>query len=326
MAEPPAPYLAPDMRRADAVIDALRRGRAANLSASCRRGGADVITPPGRLLATGDLHDNPVNFRRVLAHAGLPFDDTPAAADPAHITLHEVIHPDRLVNGMDFSYRSLARVAALKAAFPERVHALLANHELAQMTGSGIIKDDVNVVEAFDAGLDHMFGDDAPAVRVAIGAFVRSMPLALRVKSPNGGPDVLAAHGLPAPIMADRFDPAVLEREPSDLDFEPRKGSAHLMVWGRGWTAEWADHLATRWNVGVFILGHEKAEEGCRVVCPRIVVVNSDHDRATLLDIDLAVPPATAADAATRARALGALDEHRHASARGRASAGPSGW
>jgi len=43
--------------------------------------------------------------------------------------------------------------------------------------------------------------------------------------------------------------------------------------------------------VGLFVLGHEKADNGVLVVPPCAVVLNSDHSRGVYLPIDLANPP-----------------------------------
>src|SRR6185436_2424348 len=104
----------------------------------------------------------------------LPLPDGRGSDSPSHLVLHEIIHSDRIVNDADFSYRMLARVAALKADFPELVHTILANHELAQVMGAGIIKDGVKVVEAFNNGLEDAFGDEAPSVADAIKEFIFS--------------------------------------------------------------------------------------------------------------------------------------------------------
>lgn len=281
-----------DLNDPRAVIDAFERGAAANRSAACRNGSIDEIRPPGRLIATGDLHDNPAHLTALVELAGL----TPghADADRAHLTLHEIIHSDRLINEMDFSYRALARVAALKAEHPEFVHTLLANHELAQMLRSPILKQGVRCVEAFEAGLDHAFGAEAGAVESAIDAFVRSMPLALRCHCSDhrgGGFDVLCAHSLPNPAMMARFDTTVLARALSDGDYTPRQGSAHLMVWGRGYDHELLEDLVERWGVNWFILGHEHAEFGSAFVAPNAVVLNSDHEFGSYLPLDLAAMP-----------------------------------
>jgi hypothetical protein len=294
-----------DLRHADAVVEALLRGAEANRTAACRRGSTDVVEclpeSPQRLIATGDLHDNPLHLARVVAAAGMHAGRDPSEP-PAHLTLHELIHPDKLTGGMDFSYRVLTRAAVLKAEFPEHVHTLLANHELAQATGGRILKDGVLSVEAFDDGVRAIFsnGDDADRVLGAVRNFVLSMPLALRMRVGDGR-DVLCAHSLPSPSAMARFDLGVLERALDGADYVAREGSAHLMVWGRGQTPETLATLASRWGIGAFILGHEKAEHGCFVMhhdggvppgtsemslpAQSAAVVNSDHDRGVYLEL-----------------------------------------
>lgn len=280
-------------RDADAVVAVLRAGAEANLTARCRRGAQDVISrehPTQRLIATGDLHDNPDGLVKLVELAGMG----DAAATPrAHLTLHEVIHSDRLMNGMDFSYRTLVKVAALKAAFAEHVHVLLANHELSQIAGAGIVKDGVSVVEAFNSGVEYVFGDRCEEVLGAIGEFIASMPLALRwvgvvesAESPAEGADLLCAHSLPDPSLADRFDAGVLERSLGSEDFVPRRGSAHLMVWGRGHKPTDLLKHAIEMRAGLFVLGHEKAPEGFLVLEPNTIVLNTDSAWATVLEVE----------------------------------------
>jgi len=277
-----------DLRDPEVVVRMFRDGAQALRDASCRRGSIGGRGPPGPPTATGDLHDNPIHMARVVEAAGMGPTPVPDS-DRRHLTLHELIHSDRLMNGMDMSYRALARAAALKAAYPERVHLLLANHELSQVIGAGIIKDGVKVVEAFDAGVEFVFADRAEEVEAAIDDFVRAMPLALRCVTPKG--DVLCAHSLPGIGMMGRFDPSVLSRDLTPEDYEPRRGSAHLMVWGRGYDAEQLEDLVERWGINWFILGHEKAENGAKFVPPNAVVLNSDHERGVYLPVDLEHPP-----------------------------------
>jgi hypothetical protein len=279
-----------DLQNADVVCEALLAGACANREAPCRAGSIDIVRAPGRLIATGDLHDNPLHLARLISAAGLGGVDQPAGA-PSHLVLHEIIHSDRLINGMDFSYRALVRVAALKAEHPAFVHTLLANHELSQIAGAGIVKDGVRVVEAFDEALDYAFGERMPEVQSAIREFILSMPLALRCAGPGGRGDILCAHSIPSPWMMNRFDPTVLSRELTEADYEPRQGSAYIMVWGRGYDAEQIEDLVERWGVGLFILGHEKAENGVHFIPPCALVLNSDHERGVYLPIDLEHPP-----------------------------------
>ena len=275
-----------DLTDPTAVADARNAGANANRDAHCRHASIDLIEAPGRLIATGDLHDNPVHLATLIERAALDSES------PAHLALHEIIHSDRLINGMDFSFRALTRVARLKADHPDHVHTLLANHELAQIIGQGIVKDGLRVVEAFNEGVEYAFGGDADLVQDAIGVFIRSMPLALRCATPAG--DILCAHSLPAPALMESFDTNVLERDLTDEDYEPRRGAAHLMVWGRGYDAELLEDLIERWGVAMFILGHEHASGGAFLVEPNAIVLNSDHDRGVYLPIDLNQPPTIA--------------------------------
>ncbi len=299
------------------VRDTFLAGAKANREAPCRVRSIDRIEAPGRLIATGDLHDNPLHLARLVKAAGLDGSDAESQSRsneaksevavpdsvtsslrhsvtaPSHLVLHEIIHSDRLINGADFSYRMLTRVAALKADHPALVHTILANHELAQVMGAGIIKDGVKVVEAFNNGLEDAFGERAPIVAEAIREFIFSMPLALRCVcgAPGQQKDILVAHSVPSTAMMDRFDPTVLSRDLTPEDYEPRKGAAHIMVWGRGYDAEQLEDLVERWGVNLFILGHEKAENGVTLIPPCAVVLNSDHERGVYLPIDLEHPP-----------------------------------
>ena len=103
-----------------------------------------------------------------------------------------------------------------------------------------------------------------------------------------------------------QFDLGVLRRELTDEDYVSRTGSAYLMVWGRGHTPEQIDQLAQQWDVNLFCLGHQDVETGLAVHGERVIVLNSDHDAAAVLPIDLANLPTTeeAAFAAIRLRGV----------------------
>lgn len=280
-----------DMTNPQEVAQVLREGAQANFNASCRQGSIDHISAPGHLIASGDTHDHPRNFRAIVAAAGL---DGEFGSEPKHLTLHEIIHPDmkQPLPGqpapVDTSYQGLTRVAKLKTQYPEFVHFLLANHELAQAIDSLIVKNGVRCVEAFNAGIDQEFAHDpagAQEVRAAVKEFVLSMPIALRASCPQG--DILCAHSLPGPGMMDRFDTSILTRDLTDQDYEPRVGSAHLMTWGRGYDHEQLEDLTERWGINLFILGHEHADNGYALVEPNAIVLNTDHDKGVYLPIDL---------------------------------------
>lgn len=311
-----------NLRDADSVIGALELGTSANFGAPCRVGSVDRIGPYAasgadavsgampKLIATGDLHDNPLHLARLVQAANLA-DPAPlpaAAGARHHLTLHELIHSDNIVNHTDFSYRVLVRAAALKAAFPERVHVLLANHELAQLTGAEVVKEGVRCVAAFDEGVNVSFHERAEEVREAIKRFIRSMPLGLMVYLPRsagsaagrglaarGRQDecdhdvVLCAHSVPSPHLWGTFDAEILRRELVDDDYLPRTGACHQMTWGRGLSPENVAEVHETLKVNGLILGHEKAENGYIDLGERSIILNSDHERGAYLELDMNV-------------------------------------
>lgn len=273
-----------DLRDAEAVVRALRGAAAAMLESPLRRGCHVRIPARGRLLATGDLHDNPVHYQRVIDAARL--DRSP----DHHVTLHELIHGERLLNGMDFSHRMLIKVAAQVLQYPQQVHPILANHELSQLTGAGVSKGAGNSVELFRDAVEFAYGDASGEVDAALSAFIAAMPLA--VIAGEGGPaPVLCAHSLPSANAMAQFDPAILERALEPEDRIRPNGGAYMMTWGRGYDATSAAALAEAWGVTWFVLGHQHVDSGIECVHERCVVLNSDHEAARVLPIDLAEPP-----------------------------------
>ena len=288
---------ATNLYEAQAVVGLFDRAAEAMLASPLRAGCTVRLPGRGRLLVTGDLHDNPVHLDKILHLARLD------EAGAHHLVLQELIHGDKLVNGMDFSHRVLARVAELVVARPGQVHPLLGNHELAQMTGRAVGKGAGNSVEQFNDALAYVYGDAAETVAEAINRFIRAMPLA--VKSESG---LLCAHSLPGPRMMDRFDDGLLERGLTDEDYGTGGRSAYLMVWGRHQTLAQLDTLAERWEVRLFCLGHQHVETGAEIKGPRVIILNSDHDRGRVLPIDLAEIP-TAEEALASAIPLSAVGE-----------------
>ncbi|MEE2972370.1 MAG: metallophosphoesterase, partial [Planctomycetota bacterium] len=250
------------------------------------------------LLVAGDIHDNPRNYAKIIEHAKLGNDDG------AHLVLQELIHGERLVGGVDLSYRMLLKASNLLLAHPGRVHLLLANHELAQMAGHSVSKGSGCMTTRFDEGLARVFDLEAPRVEAAVAEFVRAMPLAARTDR-----GVLCAHSLPGPEMIQGFDVGILERGLEEADYEPFRGSAWKMVWGRSQDEAWVEELAERWEVSLFCLGHALVEDGITLGGPRTVLLNSDHERGRVLPIDLSAAAPTAESALFAARPIASLEE-----------------
>jgi hypothetical protein len=257
------------------VADLLHR--TAELNRADPRRSACVIDLPdkGKLLATGDLHDNTPALQRIAKQAKLD------ASPDHHLVLHELVHGPNRLNGMDLSIRTLARACALKAAYPEQVCFLLSNHELAQRRQDHVFKEGGSDIDAFNEGLEHLFDDAAAQVHAAFDAYVDSLPLAVRCA--NG---VMIAHSLPSPRKIGVFDKTVLQRELTEADVAA-DGAATLMVWGRHQNEKIAQELAEAWGVEQFILGHQHAEMGWEEKAHNILILASDHGHGCCLPIDL---------------------------------------
>ena len=124
----------------DHVIETF--GSAADENASSPYREEQVVNLPaeGEVWMTGDLHDHRRNFEKLVRNADL--GNNPHR----HLILHEIIHGDHFdANGAEESWLMLFRAAELKCDFPRQVHFLLANHDLAQIHGEGIMKAGVSV-------------------------------------------------------------------------------------------------------------------------------------------------------------------------------------
>ena len=269
------PWMGLDMRNADVACELFDRAAEQNLQSPLRKGSTVHLPGRGRVVMTGDLHDHGPNLSKIVRFANLE------ASPNNHVILHEVVHGDSLINGCDMSVRMLAKIAALKIAFPNQVHLLQSNHELAQYRGDGILKDSINVVQAFNQGVDYIYGPNSPQVTDAVRRFVRSYPLAIR--SQRG---LFFAHSLPSDNKLDKFDPAVLDREPTDADLEPG-GAGYVLVWGRYQTQTMCEELAKKLGVDLFVVGHQPAEMGYELINRSLMVLASNHEHGMVLDLDL---------------------------------------
>ena len=78
------------------------------------------------------------------------------------------------------SHAIVEDIARLKVRYPDRVHFLLGNHELAEMTDYPIQKNKQMLNVLFRMGLEQMYGSETERVREALLAFLE------RVRWPFG--------------------------------------------------------------------------------------------------------------------------------------------
>ena len=96
---------------------------------------------------------------------------------------------------------------------------------------------------------------------------------------------MLISHSLPAPRRIEVFDPAVLDREPTDDDLAPH-GSAYDLVWGRYHNQKITQELADAWGADALVVGHQPAEQGHAPVAENTLIIASDHARGVALPVD----------------------------------------
>jgi hypothetical protein len=220
------------------------------------RTGRVVRLPAGaEALIAGDMHGSVENMRLLLKIADL------ARHPRRHLVLQEVVHgPFRYPAGGDKSHQLLDLIAALKCQYPERVHYLLGNHELAQWQNQRIGKGDDDQNQIFRAGLDEAYGDQAQAIYAAYLELFAAANLAVR--SANR---VLLCHSVPGAKHLNTFDWAVLEREelrPVDVVLG---GTVHSLVWGRDLRQAHVQEFLRKADADLLITGHIPCEQGYMV-------------------------------------------------------------
>lgn len=242
--------------------------------------GSQLIFPNyGQLVMTGDLHGHSRNFERLQHYCELE------KFAPRHIILHEVIHEESVSLGdQDESFRVLIEAAKWKCDFPDQVHFLLSNHELAQLTGHEITKNGRIVTLAFEESVRAAFGHDTDKVMETILDYIQSLPLAGRTSN-----RVFLSHSLPSAQTLPTFDATILNRPMNKEDYSDRS-SLHNLVWGRYQSADTLNNLRDILDVDIFICGHQPQETGYDVLHDQMIILASDHNHGVFLPFDLSKP------------------------------------
>ena len=261
---------------AERVIEAFESAKEENGLDRYRSGQVVTLPPDHEVWMTGDIHDHRTNFKKLLAAAKL--DENPTR----HLVLHELVHGDHFDNeGREDSWKMLFQAAELKCDFPDQVHFLMANHDLAQIHGEGIMKAGLSVCEAFNKAIKRDFPGHDLSVQVAITEFLLSLPLAIRC--PNG---LWFSHSLPADDQIEAFDYGVFEREPlTTPDYKKRVGPVYQLIWGRKFTDNGVAAFAEKVDARLFVTGHQPQESGSTTVGDRLLIVDSSHNQGVFLPL-----------------------------------------
>lgn len=282
---------------ADRVIEAFRSAAEENLLETARSHQVVELPRDGEMWITGDMHDHRRNFEKIARVSDL------GANTNRHLILHELIHGDHFdADGAEGSWQMLFQAAELKCDFPDQVHFLLANHDLAQVHGEGIMKSGLSVCEAFTAGVKRDFGQRYHAVVAALTDFLLSAPLAVRTES-----GLFVCHSLPGDDRLESFDFTIFNRELNGNDYQRRVGPVYHLIWGRSFSPESAATFADRVNARIVITGHQPQETGFAVNGDRHLILASDHNQGVFLHVDL-TEEYTINDLAKRLRKFAAVE------------------
>lgn len=262
---------------ADQVVETFAAAGDENKLSPLRNQQTVTLPAEGEVWMTGDLHDHRNNFNKLITHADL------ANNPQRHLVLHELIHGDHFDSaGAEDSWRMLHRAAELKCEFPNQVHFLLANHDLAQIHGEGIMKSGLSVCEAFNAAVRRDFVTGGTMVTVAITEFLLTLPLAIR--APNG---LFFCHSLPTDEQIKTFDFTVFDRALQPTDYRRRTGPIYQLIWGRNVTPAGADAFAEKVSARLIITGHQPQEMGYLINGDKHLIIASDHNQGVYLPLSL---------------------------------------
>jgi hypothetical protein len=234
-----------------------RKAAEANLRTPGREGNIVCLTPElgDDVMVTADVHGHRRNFNAIKKIADLEHHPR------RHLILQEVCHggPTYPTSGGCMSHGVLEDVAALKARYPDRVHFLLSNHELAELTDYPILKSKRMLNLLFRLGMQEMYGAATEKVREAYLPFLRTSPLAVRLPG-----KVFICHSLPEGVDSNGFDASIFQRPLDALDYKEH-GDVFDLVWGRDYRVENARAFAKLVDADVLIHGHEPCPTGFQV-------------------------------------------------------------
>jgi hypothetical protein len=260
------------------VIEAFGLATEENQVSPLREQQVVILPAEGEVWVSADIHDHRRNFEKLIKAADL--GNNPQR----HLVLQELIHGDHWdANGAEGSWEMLYKAADLKCDFPGQVHFLIANHDLAQIHGEGIMKAGKSVCEAFTAGVKRDFPDQGDEVNLAITEFLLSLPLAIRTQ--NG---FWFSHSLPTDQQIEAFDYSVFGRPLTGADYKRKTGPVYQLIWGRGVTPAGVEKFRETVAAEIIVTGHQPQDSGYAVNGEHHLIIASDHSQGVFLPINLA--------------------------------------
>ncbi|MGH2271882.1 metallophosphoesterase [Anaerohalosphaeraceae bacterium U12dextr] len=258
------------------AIQLFNEGARLNTTSPLRRGNVVYLPDHGKVVVTGDLHGHRRNFERIVRYANL--DNNPET----HVIFQEIIHggPEDDFGGC-LSYQLLFEVIKYKIRFPDQVHIILGNHDTAAICNTSVLKAGKEMNLAMKTAMRRHFKAKFEDVEAAMSDYMMSQPLA--VKCANR---IWLSHSLPADGFEEDFDTTIFDR-PYTMDDIQRPKPVYLLTWGRRHSQKALDYLAQKFDVDLFVLGHQPQEIGWGIAGTNTLIIASEHNHGCLLVFDL---------------------------------------
>ena len=244
-----------------------------------RKGDLIDLPAQGDLILTGDIHGNLDNYEEIVARAAL--DRNPQR----HLVIHELIH-DFCNRGRDFSYEILQEAAELKIAYPDQVHIILGNHELAEYQDQPIQKDGRVIPLVFSESRMKALGKTGEEIREAAKTFIAALPVAVRTQA-----GVWFSHSTPTKLH--QFSMGLLTTAGGAVgvhgkgDAVAKAEMVRDLVWARDHKPVTAAEFAKKVGCDVLVVGHEFAVDGFLVPNQRHLILDCTRENACILYLKL---------------------------------------
>lgn len=262
------------MPEPDKVLAAIRQATRIFRQMPGRVGSQVILDDLDDVIVVGDLHGNIPALKKVLEYARLDLNKK------RHLVLQELIHGPRMYpdDGGDKSHQLVDIVCALKCQYARRVHVILGNHELSEITGRAIAKNGVPLNALYHIGVKTAYGDMADEICDAYRELFRAFPLAVR--TPNR---VLLVHTNPDGYWLENFNPEILNAPAwTDQDMA-RGGSVYGITWGRDISPDTVDRFLRMVDADWLITGHQPCDEGFMVANHRQIIIDGTDPYPTFL-------------------------------------------
>lgn len=246
-----------------------------------RRGSQVILDDAEDVVVVGDLHGNVPALSKVLEFAALD------KHKKRHLVLQELIHGPRMYpdDGGDRSHQLVDLVCALKCQFARRVHVILGNHELSEITGRAIAKNGVPLNALYHIGVRTAYGAMSEEICDAYRELFLAFPLAVR--TPNR---VLLCHTMPDDWWLETFDSTILDADEWTPAQMARGGSVYMLTWGRDIGEETVNRFLAMTDADWLVTGHQPCDEGFAVANHRQIIIDGTDPFPTFLHFSATEP------------------------------------